>query len=194
MAKKKKGEKVAVPRKTAKKAPRGKNWTEEEQLHLLEVMEEIMPINPDEWEQVKLKHDAVFGSNGCPISSLQCVYANLTWVVEPTGNPNIPCPVKKAKEVKELLWEKTDGTTGSQDTNDQIINLSLEEDDNDDEDNDDEDNYSDDNDEEDGNGKDDDSNNNEDSKLRILNKGATCSNIGGNNRDNGDDLADFFLW
>jgi hypothetical protein len=69
----------------------------------------------------------------------------------------------------------------------------LEEDDNDDEDNDDEDNYSDDNDEEDGNGKDDDSNNNEDSKLRILNKGATCSNIGGNNRDNGDNLVDFFM-
>jgi hypothetical protein len=87
----------------AKKAPasgrvRGKNWSEEEQLHLMDVLQEIKPINPDEWERVKSQHDIAFPGFNRTVATLQHVYSDLAHVVEPTGDPNIPRPVKKQKK------------------------------------------------------------------------------------------------
>ncbi len=151
----------------------GKNWSEEEQMHLLEVMAEVIPINPDDWDRVKLKHDAAYAAFDRPVSSLLRQYGDLTRVVEPTGDPNIPRLVKKAKEVKELIHEKTDGTTGSPDGH-ELLNLSLEDED---ENGDDED--------------DDDEDDDDDNEIQVINKNAAGrGNIGGVDED---ELADSFF-
>ena len=70
-------------------------------MHLLKAMAEVIPINSDDWERVKLQHDAAYGAFDCPVSLLLHQNGHLTRVVVPTGDPNIPRPVKKAKEVKD---------------------------------------------------------------------------------------------
>lgn len=163
----------------AAKKIRGKNWSEQEQLHLLEVLEEIRPINPEEWDRVKSQHDNAFPGFHRTVATLQRVYSDLARVVEPTGDPNIPRPVKKAKIVRELIREKTDGTTGSPD--DELMD--------DDDDDDDDDSNNDDNDDNDGDVvvdiNNDDNNNN-------VSFDSNNHADDGEEDEEGDRLADFF--
>ncbi len=69
----------------------------------MDVLQEIKPINPDEWERVKSQHDIPFPGFNRTVATLQRVYSDLARVVEPTGDLNIPRPVKKAKEIRELI-------------------------------------------------------------------------------------------
>lgn len=168
----------------AKKAPasgrvRGKNWSEEEQLHLMDVLQEIKPINPDEWERVKSQHDIAFPGFNRTVATLQRVYSDLARVVEPTGDPNIPRPVKKAKEIRELIREKTDGTTGSPDA-DEVMDEGGEGDDNSDDDDDDD-------------SDDDDEVIIEGTSARNNNNISFESNGDDEGEDEGDQLADFFV-
>ena len=162
---------------------RGKNWSEQEQLHLLDVLEEIRPINPEEWDRVKSQHDIAFPGFHRTVATLQRVYSDLARVVEPTGDPNIPRPVKKAKIVRELIREKTDGTTGSPD--DELMD--------DDDDDDDDDSNNDDNDDNDGDVVVDDDD--DDPMIRGNNNVSFDSNNrvdDGEEDEEGDQLADFF--
>ena len=168
---------------TETKAPasgrvRGKNWSEEEQLHLMEVLQEIKPINPDEWERVKSQHDIAFPGFNCTIATLQRVYSDLARVVEPTGDPNIPRPVKKAKEIRELIREKTDGTTGSPDADEGMDEGGEGDADDDDDDNDD---------------SDDDEVNIDGTSARNDNNISFESNGDDEGEDEGAQLADFFV-
>ena len=62
---------------------RGKNWTEEEQLHLMDIMEEVFLISPDDWEVVQGKHKLAYPYNRS-IGTLQHVLNDLARVTEPT--------------------------------------------------------------------------------------------------------------
>ena len=96
----------------------GTAWEEDETLHLLDAIDEYLPINPEEWEQVKALHDQRYGSRRRTMKTLMRVYGELARTTEPTGNPNIPVVVKLAKEIRERIRAKTDGTTGSPDDDD----------------------------------------------------------------------------
>lgn len=99
---------------------RGPGWDEEEEMWLLDAIEEFTPINPAEWEQVKTTHDVRFSGKRRNVKSIIRKFTELARTAEPTGDPNIPPAVRRAKEIREMITEKTDGTTGSPDPAEQL--------------------------------------------------------------------------
>jgi len=89
------------------------NWTKGELEHLLSILEVILPLSPADWEEVKLRFDAKFSKNQRAVAALQRKFTSLHRTKEPTGNPDIPSPVRIAKRIRDMIDEKTDGTRGS---------------------------------------------------------------------------------
>ena len=85
-----------------------------------------MPLNPDDWEEVKTRFDAKYAKNDRALSALQRKFQALHRTKEPTGDPNIPSPVLSAQRIKRMIEEKTDGTRGSPNSE---LNLLGDEDD-----------------------------------------------------------------
>jgi len=107
---------------------RGNAWDEEETLYLLSAIDEFLPINPEEWEQVKALHDQRYASMRRTVKTLMRVFGELARTTEPTGSPRMPPTVKLAKEVRERIRAKTDGTTGSPE-DDELLFDEVDEDD-----------------------------------------------------------------
>ena len=82
-------------------------------LHLLGIIEVILPLNPEDWERVKEEHDKTYASKNRSVNALIGRFQTLHRTVEPTGDPNIPEEVRIAKTLRNMILEKTDGTTGS---------------------------------------------------------------------------------
>ena len=82
-------------------------------MHLLDAIDDVLPINPAEWEQVRALHNVKYEWHKRTTKTLMRVYGKLAHTFEPTGSPNMPPAMKLAKEVREKIKAKTDGTTGS---------------------------------------------------------------------------------
>ena len=94
---------------------RGGAWEEEETLNLLDAIDDVLPINPEEWEQVRALHNERYEWHRRTTKTLIRIFGELARTTEPTGSPNIPPAVKLAKDIRERIKAKTDGTTGSPD-------------------------------------------------------------------------------
>ena len=75
------------------------NWTNDESLAILDVMERILPIGPNEWQQV-VEHHLFNRPPGRDINSIRRKYMSLHRRYIPTGDPNIPPAAKQAKWIK----------------------------------------------------------------------------------------------
>ena len=82
------------------------NYTREELLHLFAVMDRILPIGTEEWEQVLLEHSEAYP--GRDLDSIQHKYNNLHRKQVPTGSPNITPEILAAKRVKYKIGDKAD--------------------------------------------------------------------------------------
>lgn len=82
------------------------NYTRDELLSLFSIMEQILPIGQDEWEQVQLQHSVLYP--GRDVDSIRRKYSSLHRKSVPTGHPNIPPEVRAAKLVKVKIGEKAD--------------------------------------------------------------------------------------
>ena len=98
----------------------------------MDIMEDVLPINLDDWEVVQRTHALTYPFSRS-VMTLQRVFNDLARVTEPTGDPNIPPAVKKAKVLRHKLREKTEGTTGSPEAEDMVLGIDNEEDDEDEE-------------------------------------------------------------
>ena len=92
---------------------RGAAWSDEETECLLRILEKYLPICPDEWERVKTLFDEDHGDKARSTKALERRFVGLHRTTEPTGDPNIPPHVIWAKEVSIMIRDKTDGTRGS---------------------------------------------------------------------------------
>ena len=81
------------------------NYTREEQIHFLNIMERILPMGPEEWDQVQLEHEAVYP--GRDVDSIRRRYNRLHRKKIPTGDPTMPPEVRQAKRVKYKLGDKS---------------------------------------------------------------------------------------
>ena len=81
---------------------RGKGFTRGETTTLLKVIEQILPINAEAWNEV---HD-VFNSKHSPhgVKGLKCKFNKLANKPVPMGNPNMPEDVRLAKSIKSKLF------------------------------------------------------------------------------------------
>jgi hypothetical protein len=75
------------------------NWTKEETMSMLRLMDRILPIGPDEWKQVTIEHaeDYPFRNDK---AALVRKYSTLHRKPIPTGNPDCPEEVKLAKRIR----------------------------------------------------------------------------------------------
>ena len=80
----------------------GKGFTKAETTTLLKVIEQILPIDVEAWNEV---HD-VFNSKHSPrgVEGLKCKFNKFTNKPVPTGNPNMPEDVRLAKSIKSKLF------------------------------------------------------------------------------------------
>ena len=90
---------------------RGPSWDDEEEDWLLDGLEHHLPINPTEWNTVLLHHQERYARR--TLAAIQRRFNELARTTEPTGDPNIPPMVRRAKDIRDAIMEKTDGTTGS---------------------------------------------------------------------------------
>jgi hypothetical protein len=83
-----------------------------ETFHLLDIMESICPIGPDEWEHVVTAHARNFNT-GHDSQSIRRKYNSLANRKVATSDPNIPDEVKQAKRIRSLLNRKALSSSSS---------------------------------------------------------------------------------
>jgi hypothetical protein len=80
------------------------NYGIEETTCLLDIMERILPIGPDEWKRVVDEHSITYC--GRTLTSIRRRYQTLYRKQAPTGSPNMPEDVRQAKRIKHKIGNK----------------------------------------------------------------------------------------
>ena len=75
-------------------------------MHLLNVMFEVLPICPDEWDEVLSRHTMQFPNRS--VDSIRRKYQELHRKDVPTGDPHCPADVRLAKRVKYVIGDKAE--------------------------------------------------------------------------------------
>ena len=75
---------------------------------MLDALEEILLIGPDEWNEVVEQHNMRFPNPGRDMYAIRRKYMTLQRKTIPTGNPKCPPEVKQAKRIKYKLGQKAD--------------------------------------------------------------------------------------
>jgi hypothetical protein len=124
-------------RRTAKKkalAPVGKNskggrgcqFSKEETWMLLRLIEDIMPVGHIDWDQCTNEFNAkVPADRAREKTALQRKFNLMKDAKVPTGNPNPPKAIMKAKELNELLIEKSESLLNAEAATNPAFNLNL---------------------------------------------------------------------
>jgi len=101
-------------------ARRGFKFTVVEIEHLLETIEDIIPIGNPDWERIWQEHSARYPTKGRTSESLKRKFQQLARTKIPTGDPNCPPYVRDAKRIYYKIVQATDGSTGGSDVDDDI--------------------------------------------------------------------------
>ena len=102
---------VPAPAGPISRRARGNKWREDKLLFLLNIMSDILPIGPTEWEQVLDSHSVHFP--GRDVNGLRRKYTTLHRKKIPTGDPNMPDAVRMAKRCKYRIADKAELCDGS---------------------------------------------------------------------------------
>ena len=117
---------------------RGPGYSSEETDILLSTIQEVLPIGPLDWEQVVRLHTDHFPGMGRDLQSICRKFNKLQASRIPTGDPNCPPAVWRAKRIHRDIEEKMDAV---QEMEEQELGFPKENNDNnDDNDNNDNDN------------------------------------------------------
>lgn len=108
--KSKKVSKLATPAVHKKRMKRGPGFTKEELKNFLDLMEEVVPIGPQQWETVADRHLESYPDQGRDTSSLRTKFNRLVSATPPTGDPSCPEEVRRAKRIYKLIEEKADAS------------------------------------------------------------------------------------
>ena len=82
------------------KAARGKSFTTSELVEsLLEIIKDILPVHPNEWEEVLACHETRYPDMlDRTKESIKCKFSSLYNAKKPTGDPTCPHNSKKHRE------------------------------------------------------------------------------------------------
>ena len=100
-----------APNQGGRKAGKG-NYGKEETQFMLDVLEEILPIGPDEWQQVVDKHSEQYP--GRDVDSIRRKWSGLHRKKCPTGDPHMPDEVCQAKRIKYKIGDKANLEDGEE--------------------------------------------------------------------------------
>jgi hypothetical protein len=79
---------------------------------MLDIIDDIIPIGNPDWEKVWQEHLAAFLTKEWTLKSLKHKFQELFCKKIPTGNPNRPPYVCKAKQISRKVIVATNGLTG----------------------------------------------------------------------------------
>ncbi len=81
---------------------------------LLEVIEAIIPIGNPDWDKILNKHEHAsrYPTKDCTAESLKHKFQELACTKIPTGDPNMPPHIRKAKHIYYRIVQATDRSTG----------------------------------------------------------------------------------
>ena len=82
---------------------------------ILESIEEHLPIGQMEWETVEQRHSLLYPEQKRTIESIKRKFRILYNTKAPTGNPNIPPHVRKAKAIKQKITTRAEVSDGEGD-------------------------------------------------------------------------------
>ena len=89
-------------------APRGPGFSEDETAALLDVIEDILPNCPNDWERVTEAHRISFPDLKRTTKSLKRKFEALYNHKKPTGDPTCPVIVRRAKQIWEDMRRSMD--------------------------------------------------------------------------------------
>ena len=96
-------------------ARRGFKFTVVEIEHLLETIEDVIPIGNPDWKRIWQEHSARYPTKERTSESLKRKFQELARKKIPTGDPNCPPYVRDAKQIFYKIVQATDGSTGGSD-------------------------------------------------------------------------------
>jgi hypothetical protein len=86
---------------------RGLNFTENEVTNMLDLIEDKQPIGSNEWEEIERLHAANFPDKNRTKDTIKRKFQLLALKEVPTGDPNIPTNVRRAKEIYSNIKRRT---------------------------------------------------------------------------------------
>jgi len=92
----------------AKKKSRTSNFRAAELDIMLDFIEDVLPIGGQEWEKVEALHLERFPDSKRTAHSIKRKFQDLYRVRMPTGDPDIPAPVKRAKRIQKAICQRSD--------------------------------------------------------------------------------------
>ncbi len=72
----------------------------------------IIPIGNPNWDKILNKHASCYPKKDCTAKSLKHKFQELARTKIPTGDPNMPPHIRKAKHIYYRIVQATDGSTG----------------------------------------------------------------------------------
>ena len=110
---------IHKPRTGVKPAPRrsfhggrGQGYTREEVQSLLDVVEEYLPLGPDDWEYVRRVHEQKYQDMNRDADSVRRKFASLHRTKLTSTDSSCPPEVYRAKSIRSLIIEKANNTEG----------------------------------------------------------------------------------
>ena len=98
-----------------RRSQRGAGYTRAEIDSMLDLVEEHLPISAEEWEVVARKHRENFPDLNRARESMKRKFSMIALRKAPTGDPDIPSYVRRAKTIKSSIEERAGGSDGGGD-------------------------------------------------------------------------------
>ena len=118
--------KKPAPKKKAppKEKKEDMRFAEAEKMELMSILEQIVPVSQVDWESVESDYNFNFPERERTKDSLRRFFNGCVKKKSPTGNPNIPAWIRKAKEIQEAIINKSDAVIDLDDDDDDLQGLS----------------------------------------------------------------------
>jgi len=97
----------------------GLGYTDSELEALLDIIEEVLPRSPNEWEAISRHH--IENYPGHTQDSIRRKFNSLANHKKPTGNPNCPPAVCRAKHIFALIRDRMDISDGEDDIESEVL-------------------------------------------------------------------------
>jgi hypothetical protein len=97
------------------KARRGFKFTVPELEHLLETVDDVIPIGNPDWERIWQEHTAHYPTKERTAELLKLKFQELACKKVPTGDLNCPPYIRDAKQIFYKIVQAADGLTGGSD-------------------------------------------------------------------------------
>jgi hypothetical protein len=90
--------------------PKGTNYSSEELNNFLDLVDEILPISATQWDRAAEQHLLRYPDKGQSVDSLKHKFKELHLKRIPTGDPNCPPAVRRAKRLRRAIINLMDGS------------------------------------------------------------------------------------